>query len=289
MTPVFVFCTLILVVIAALWYALAWPAWRRRRIVARSFPPEWEALLDSRLPIFAAMRPDQQDELRDLIKVFIAGKTYIGCAGLDVTDEMRVVIAAQACLLLLGRPTHEYADLHYIYLFPSTFRATREVRNEIGLVSTESRDLLGESWDNGRVVLAWDDVEHGVRNWHDGENVVLHEFAHQLDSESGATNGVPLLYTKAAYKTWAYVFGREFEALARQDPHSPSLIDHYGATNPAEFFAVATETFFEEPERMYAHHRELFTELSTYYRLDPREWQRRNAPRETGTGKLSAP
>lgn len=267
-----VFVLILIVVVASGVYALAWPGMSRRRIVARPFPEAWLAILDARLPIYRKLPLHLQQDLQDLIKVFIHRKRFIGCAGLAITDEMKVTIAAQACLLLLNRPTYEYADLRFIYVYPTTFRSMRDVRDEIGLVRTQTRDLLGESWHSGKVVLAWDEVEHGARNFADGYNVVLHEFAHQLDGEAGAANGAPLLYTRAAYKSWAYVFGQEFARLRAGDPEHPGIIDRYGATNPAEFFAVATETFFEEPHKMYEHHRELFEELKNYYRLDPREW-----------------
>jgi len=173
--------------------------------------------------------------------------------------------------LLLILPTGAYNELRCIYVYPTTFTATREVRDEIGLVSNQQSHLLGESWSNGKVVLAWDNVEAGARNFTDGHNVVLHEFAHQLDHESGVTNGAPLLYTKAAYKSWAHVFSEEFEQLQKSTNRN-TIIDHYGATNPAEFFAVATETFFEEPIKLYDNHQELYEQLSSYYRLDPRQW-----------------
>lgn len=273
MSSVLIFFVLVSIIVAVAFYLLLWPRLLRRYIVSRPFPPTWLEVLRNRLPFYYKLPPQQQRQLRELVAVFLHDKQFIGCAGLEVTDEMRLVVAGQACLLLLNHPSYEYQDLKYIYLYPSAFRATREIRDELGLVSTQTRDLLGESWSNGKVVLAWDDVDKGVRNFSDGYNVVLHEFAHQLDHESGAANGAPLLYTKAAYKSWAYVLGHEFEKLQRSDPHKPSIIDHYGATNPAEFFAVATETFFEEPHKMYQHHRELFEQLRSYYRLDPREWQ----------------
>lgn len=267
-----VFAVIVAAVILSGVYALAWPRLYRRWIVRRPFPAAWRDLLVRQLPVYRKLGPALQRELQDLIKVFMHTKRFVGCAGLVITDEIRITIAAQACLLLLNRPTYEYADLRFIYVYPTGFRTTRDVRDEIGLVRTESRDLLGESWRSGKVVLAWDEVERGVRNFNDGQNVVLHEFAHQLDEESGAANGAPLLYTKAAYKSWAYVFGQEFARLRHGDADAPGILDQYGARNPAEFFAVATETFFEEPRKMYAHHRELFEELRGYYRLDPREW-----------------
>ncbi len=161
-----------------------------------------------------------------------------------------------------------------ILVYPSTFVAVREVRDDLGLVSTKHSALLGESWDLGKVVLAWDNVEKSVCNLQDGHNVVLHEFAHQLDSESGAVNGAPILQTRGAYKSWAQVLNHEYEKLnLRNAHHYKSLLNEYGGTNPAEFFAVATETFFERHTEMANHHQELYQELANYYQIDPSKWQ----------------
>lgn len=263
---------LVVIVAAAGLYLFFWPRLRRRLILSRPFPEAWLAILREKLPFYTHLPPDQQTRLQQHIQLFLDDKHFVGCAGLAVTDVMRVTVAAQACLLLLNRPSREYSDCRSIYIYPSPFKATRDVRDELGLVSRQSHGLLGESWSDGKVILAWDSVEDGVRDFTDGHNVVLHEFAHQLDHESGATNGAPLLYTRAAYKSWARVFSAEFEQL-QQRAGQASIIDHYGATNPAEFFAVATETFFEEPVKLYRHHRELYQQLADYYRLDPRQWQ----------------
>ena len=272
LSPLIVLLIVLVAIACVPVYVFVWPVWHRRWILRKPMPPAWVEMLSDRLPFYDKLPPELQRQLQDLIRLFIHQKRFVGCAGLSVTDEMKVVIAAQACLLILNRPSYEYADVRFIYVYPSGFRVTREVRNEIGLVSTRSSDLLGEAWRNGKVVLAWDEVEHGVRNFNDGHNVVLHEFAHQLDNESGGADGAPLLYTRAAYKSWAHVFGEEFLRLQKADTRDEGILDRYGATNPAEFFAVATETFFEEPLRMYEHHRELFEQLSGYYRLDPRDW-----------------
>jgi len=272
MQTTMIFSILFAVVLLFVVHLFVLPRFTRRWMRNKPFSNSWEKILAKRLPIYIKLPTVLKKQLQQLIAVFLDEKEFVACAGLSLTEEMKIVIAAQACLLLLNRPSNEYADLRTIYIYPTTFRATREVRDEIGLVSSQSHDLLGESWSNGKVILAWDDVEKGIRNFTDGMNVVLHEFAHQLDHESGTTNGAPLLYTKAAYKSWAYVLGKEFEKLQKRNPRKKSIIDHYGATNPAEFFAVATETFFEEPKKLYKHHTELFEELKNYYKLDPREW-----------------
>lgn len=265
--------SLALIVVAVIFYVAFWPGIRRRRINQQPFPDSWLAILNRRLPFYDKLPGNQQQRLQNLIKRFLADHQFIGCAGVEITDEIRITVAAQACLLILNKKGYHYRKLKSILVYPSTFVATREVRDELGLVSTTHTALLGESWDQGKVVLAWDNVEKGICNLHDGRNVVLHEFAHQLDSESGAVNGAPVLQTRGAYKSWAHVFHKEYEKLNLQAAHNyQTLLDEYGATNPAEFFAVATETFFERPAEMASHHRELYQQLAKYYQVDPVDW-----------------
>ena len=264
---------LLLIVVAVVFRSFFWPRIRIARIQKRPFPAAWQEILSERLPFVHKLPNEQLEQLQLLIKVFLNDKKFYGCAGQEIDDDIRVTIAAQACLLLLNQGRVPYPDLQSVLVYPSTFVATREVANEHGFVSTDHIALLGESWSQGKVILAWDNVEKGVKNLRDGRNVVLHEFAHQLDHESGATNGAPVLNTRGAYKSWAHVFSEEFETLQKRADHgSHTLLDHYGAKNPAEFFAVATETFFERPREMAAHHQELFQELKEFYRLDPGQW-----------------
>ena len=264
---------LLLILIGVVFRVYYWRNYRIHRASKRDFATHWLDIVKRRLPFYSKLPTQLQQELQNLIKVFLQEKNFVGCAGQQIDDEIRVTVAAQACLLLLNRKTNQYQKLQSILVYPSTFIATREVRDDLGLVSTNHIVLLGESWGQGKVVLAWDNVEKSVRNLRDGHNVVLHEFAHQLDSESGATNGAPLLQTRGAYKSWAHVFSEEFEDLQKIAARGgESLIDHYGATNPAEFFAVSTETFFERPAQMKENHRELFQELVKYYQVNPVDW-----------------
>ncbi|WP_188151095.1 zinc-dependent peptidase [Teredinibacter waterburyi] len=247
--------------------------WRYRQAMAQPFPTEWASILKQYLPIYPRLPEALQGELQQHILHFIYTKQFVGCNGLNINDTIRVTIAAEACLLLLNRPTTRYANLKWIYVYPTTFTAKREHQDEYGVVSQKRAHLLGESWQNGRIVLAWDSVEQGMANFTDGHNVVLHEFAHQLDQEDGAANGAPLLYTKDAYRIWAQIFSDEFNQLQSTLARgNSSLIDSYGATNPAEFFAVVTEVFFERPLQMQARHPELFEQLRDYYHLDPSQW-----------------
>ena len=265
---------LLVVLVAAIALAAWWPRWKLRRALKAPFPEEWVALLERNIGVYPSLPMPLRLQLRQLIKRFLHEKTFTGAGGLEITDEIRVTIAAQACMLVLNRNSAVYPRLRYIIVYPSAFVARHEGIDEAGVVDSKSRDLLGESWDIGKVILAWDSVQSGARNFVDGHNVVLHEFAHQLDSEDGSTDGAPLLAGESSYRSWAQTLSPEFDELqsdARRGRRS--IIGHYGATNPAEFFAVATETFFEKPRQMAKHHTELFEILVSYYRLDPREWQ----------------
>jgi hypothetical protein len=251
----------------------AWPRWQLRRALARPFPAAWESILQQHVPIVSRLPADLAGQLRRLIQHFVHAKQFVGCAGQDIDDTVRVTIAAQACLLLLNRPSRVYPRLHTILVYPGAFAVPRREVDAAGVVSEARQPLLGESWEDGRVVLSWDHVLDGARDGEEGQNVVLHEFAHQLDSESGSNNGAPFLGDPARYQRWAEVLSRDFEqlrsaAMVRQ----PGVIDHYGAHSPAEFFAVATETFFLRPWQMAERHAELYGELQGYFRVDPRAW-----------------
>ena len=212
-----------------------------------------------------------QEELQGHIQVFLAEKNFEGCGGLKLTAEMKVIIAAQACLLLLHRETDCYARLRSILVYPSTYVA-KELDDSGHVVTAQDSDRLGESWHTGAVVLAWDSVRAGAMGINDGQNLVFHEFAHQLDQEDGHADGAPILAQRTRYAQWARVLGREFKQLCDDaESERKTLLDHYGAKNPAEFFAVATECFFEKPEKLRHKHPELYEELKEFYRQDPCE------------------
>ncbi|NIP19038.1 MAG: hypothetical protein GWM87_13455 [Xanthomonadales bacterium] len=267
---------LLILGIAAIALAAWIPRWRLRRAVEAPFPEEWVEILEANIQVYRKLPMKLRRQLRLLIKQFLHQVHFAGAGGLEVTDEMRVTIAAEACMLILNRPTGVYPGLRYIIVYPTTFVVEREDYDDAGVVEYGPQELLGESWHEGKVILAWDSVLHGSRNFMDGQNVVLHEFAHQLDAEFGGHDGAPLLGGGSSYSNWAAILSEEFEELQERSRHGRrTLLDEYGATHPAEFFAVATETFFEKPRQMSKHHPELFEELKAYYRIDPREWQKR--------------
>lgn len=264
----------LLVVVLATVVIFVLPGWRRRRALATPFPAAWDALLARRLEPYAGLTPGERRQLQDLVRLFLANKRFHGCGGLDVTEEMRLCIAAQACLLLLNRDTRVFPGLQHILVYPGAFVREGEEWHEDGTVSDVSSELLGESWDAGKVILSWEDVERDLDDFGDGFNVVLHEFAHQLDSETGSDNGTPLLGAVDS-AAWGRVMTREYGALAAAaERGEDTLLDPYGASAPAEFFAVITETFFELPDQLKELHPELFALLQHYYRVDPAAWYR---------------
>ena len=269
---------LLLSLVAALAVAWFWREplfgeWRRQRIRRRPFPAEWRQILRRHVPYFRAMPADLQLQLKKRIQVFLAEKPFIGCAGLEVTDEIRVTIAAQACLLVLNRRGESFANLRQILVYPGPFVVDKLHADGSGVLQEQRHALAGESWTLGQVVLSWEDALAGAESPDDGRNVVIHEFAHQLDQEKGHANGAPLLSRRTRYERWSQVLGAAFAELrARAELGEPTLLNPYGATDPAEFFAVASEHFFEQPQRMAAELPALYHELRDFYGVDPAGW-----------------
>jgi Mlc titration factor MtfA (ptsG expression regulator) len=227
-------------------------------------------MLERNFQLYQQLPPADQQELLGHIQVFLAEKHFEGCGGLEITEEIRLTIAAQACLLLLHRKTDYYPRLTSILVYPSAYVARVVEHSDAGIVSEGFDERIGEAWSHGTVVLSWDDVRHGAADIHDGHNVVLHEFAHQLDEESGAAEGLPVLEQRSMYVAWARVLGDAYERLRRDvELHRPTVLDEYGATDAAEFFAVVTECFFEKPMQLKRAHPELYEELRKFYRQDP--------------------
>lgn len=243
---------------------------RRWQIYRRPLSESGLQVIESSLPPWKKMPGDLRQQLLKRVREFLAEKNFEGCGGLAVTEKIRLTIAAQACLLLLNRKVRCYPKLDTILIYPTAYRDRQK-----HLISTDERDTrtkAGESWQSGNVVLAWDHVVAGVTNYADGHNVTFHEFAHQLDQVDGYADGTPVL-PLSSYATWARVFTREYQALiAEVRKGHRTVLDAYGAENPAEFFAVATEAFFEKPRQLKSKHPDLYLELQGYYCVDPIDW-----------------
>jgi Mlc titration factor MtfA (ptsG expression regulator) len=254
-----------------------WPFGKRdRRLSPREpFPPDWISILRRNMPLYNRLGAADREELHRLMRIFLSRKDFEGCGGMTITDEVRVTIAGLACLLLLHRGGEVFPTVDTVLVYPATFVVEeRPKRGEDGVVSVGPSREAGEAWPSGQVILAWDDVLAGAAEERDGHNVVLHEFAHELDEEDGAMDGTPAIGAafpfSGRYAQWARVFSVEYQRLRRDAAEGRrTVLDGYGAENPAEFFAVATETFFEEPVLLKQRHPKLYEELADFYRQDP--------------------
>ena len=241
-------------------------------VKSRVFKASWVDILEQNLPLYKKLPPELKPKLEGLINLFLFDKVFSGYNGQEITDEIRVTIAAQACMLMLNRDEELYPYLKNIYVYPSAFKSSHLVNN--GVVSTVQQSIrIGESWHLGHVVLSWRHSKQGGCNDHDGKNVVYHEFAHQLDHQDGEIDGTPILDDTENYKSWSKVFSQEYDQLRKKvRHHRKTFIDPYGAESEGEFFAVVTELFFEKPVLFLREHPKLYHELKKYYHLNPAEW-----------------
>lgn len=256
-----------------------WRERRREKIWETPFPAEHIVVLERDVKHYARLPEPARKRLRDLVQVFIVEKHWEGCGGLALTDAMKVVIAAQACMLVLELPHRLYENVESILVYPSTvLRPARRLRifEAAGaIIENEGTALLGEAHAQGTVVLAWDRV---LRDSRDGHNLVYHEFAHQLDMLDGDADGTPPLASHAERQRWHDVCERAFLRLrAHAERSEPTALDSYGATNEAEFFAVATEHFFDRPLALLHAEPELYDVLRAFYRQDPAALEARRA------------
>jgi MtfA peptidase len=244
----------------------------RVKLKAAEFDPAWILILQKNLALYKKLPDTLKYKLHGLINVFIHEKIFSGYNGLHINDEIKVTIAAQACMLLLNRDDDFYPSLKNIFVYPDAFKSM-QTRSDGLITTTEEIVRIGESWELGQVVLSWQHSKQGATSGDDGHNVVYHEFAHQLDREDGAIDGTPLLASADNYATWSKVFSEEYIRLREEiRTNKKSLIDDYGAESEGEFFAVVTELFFERPQLFEKEHPELYAELTKFYRLNPVEW-----------------
>ena len=247
---------------------------RRLRVRERPSPEGLEDVLSRNVGLYLLLPDDLRTELHGHINVFLNEKRFLGVGGQEITLEVMFTVAGIACMLLLNREPTYFPGFSSILIYPVTYETTQVDYD--GVVATHKRSRrAGESWHRGPVVLSWSDVLHGASNSDDGYNVVLHEFAHKLDEENSGTNGLPILHEIDHYAEWAEVLGREYRLLEdRVARRKNKVIDDYGLTSPPEFFAVATESFFEKASAMQKKLPDLYAQLKKFYRVDPAAWTR---------------
>ncbi len=247
--------------------------YRRKKITELPFPAAWEEILRRNVAHYCMLDSGERLHLHALIQVFIAEKRWEGCGGLELTDEIRVTISAQACLLLLGLPHEFYRNVLSILVYPSTVVPPPR---KLGFFETARapieivQPILGQAFQQGPVILIWDAVLRGSRHPESGHNVVYHEFAHKLDMLDGAADGTPPLRNRQEFADWVRICSREYLRLKQEaDQGKKTFLDAYGGTDEAEFFAVATEQFFDQPLRLKGQAPDLYRVLQEYYRQDP--------------------
>lgn len=262
---------------------------RRKKLLQSPFPHQWRDILLEKVTHYNFLEQSEQCQLEQLIQIFINEKNFEGCGGLTITDEIRVVIAAQASLLVLGLPSFQYVQLKSVLVYPSTVtlpETRASVFAESRGIVPDQQAILGQAWLNGPVMLVWDAVQRDTRHPARGHNVVYHEFAHILDMRDGTADGTPELHSVRLYRQWVEICSKEFFRLKKRvESGRKSLLDSYGAVHEAEFFAVATELFFDRPLRLEKERPDLYQVLLGYYRQDTAARERRY--RERGGNKQS--
>ena len=245
---------------------------RRAKLFRKPLAQDWTRILQDNVPIYARLPETLKPTLHGSINLFLDDKEFIGCAGFEITDRVRLTIAGNACVLLLKQDDHEFHGFSSILVYPDTYVAEETTYD--GLVeSTHQSVRAGESWHRGPVILSWSDIEEDRLPEYKGHNVILHEFAHKLDEENTLMDGLPILRHPEDYQAWANVLRKEFQELReRVNKHKHTVLDEYASVSPPEFFAVATETFFEKSTEMKDKLPELYEQLSKYYDLDPANW-----------------
>ena len=245
---------------------------QRDELLQTPLIPEHVDILIRNVPLYNRLPEALREPLQGCISYFLAEKVFVGCDGFVITDEVRLTIAGNACLLVLSREKKYFPGFETILVYPDTYVA-KEVRYDGMIAVYEESTRAGESWHRGPIVLSWADVKRGSGTEHDGHNVVLHEFAHKLDEENTVMDGLPVLREREHYQEWASVLTREYDAfMERVEGGTNDVIDEYGAVSAPEFFAVATESFFEKAQLMQAKLPDLYRQFQTFYGLDPTQW-----------------
>ena len=246
---------------------------KRNHIKNRPFPALWNSIIQNNLPIYPHLSPIERRRLQGHIQVFLLEKQFIGCNGLQVTEEMKVIIAAVACLLLLNERGKYFPKLRSILIYPTAYFTKETTVSGKYVVEEKPVIRLGESWSKDLLILSWQHIKQDTFNWKDGQNIILHEFTHQLDQEEGKVEGVPILKSNSDYSNWSKVMTQEYKQLCEDvEQRRKTVMYSYGATRPAEFFSVVTETFFEKPQQLQKKHAQLYELLQNYYQLDPVQW-----------------
>ncbi|MBW7472672.1 zinc-dependent peptidase [Marinobacter sp. F4218] len=252
----------------SVFYLFFYQDWRRKRQLKQPFPEAWRQELETSVPLYRKLSSGLKKRLEQHVQLFLAEKAFYGCDGFEVDDRVRITVAGHACLLILARPFGEYDEVRSILVYPDVYRVQAPERDGM-VVSVNEQIRAGEASSRGQVVLAWSECEEGARTPNGPHNVILHEFAHQLDYLDGTADGAPPLSGKQA-EEWQHTMTKAYEDLRHSlRHHHQGWLDPYGATQPAEFFAVLTEAFYQQPHHLKDTQPAVYEVLCDYYRVDP--------------------
>lgn len=267
---IYFLCVLAIIGFSA-FYLFFYRDWWRSRQLRRPFPAHWRKILKSQLPVYRRLPAQLRKQLEQHVQLFLAEKAFYGCGGFEVDDTVRVTIAGHACLLIVARNISDFDEVRSILVYPDAYQV-REIERD-GPVVSESRQVrAGEASSRGQVVLAWSECKEGAVNPANHHNVIIHEFAHQLDYLDGTADGAPPLSGELA-RSWQETMATAYEHLRSSlRHHRKPWLDPYGATEPAEFFAVLTEAFFRQPHHIRREQPEVYQALCEFYRLDPQDF-----------------
>jgi len=273
LSTLIIMITIGLLVIAYLVLQPAYLGRKRKKISNTEFPQKWKNTLNNKWPLYRRLPDLLKQNLHNRIKIFMVEKQFIGANGFEVFEEHRLLIAAQACLLIVNKPFEYFDKLQIIMIYPSTFVASRERMQSDGTIINESSVNSGEAWETGKIILSWDATYAGLINISDGQNVVIHEFAHLLDNTNGSANGAPLLEHANNYQQWSRIFSAAYDRLQHSvERGHKTTFNPYGTVNPGEFFAVASELFFEKSSLFQKEEPLLYQQLEKFYAVDPALW-----------------
>lgn len=243
---------------------------KRKWLLYQAFPESWLKILEIHVPYYGQLSDDLKQTLRNHLVIFMDEKLFEGCQGLEMTEKKKVIIAAYACVLLLGEPAGYYPDLQTILVYPDDYMAPVREESEGGVISEGTEARKGESWNVGSIVLSWDDIRENIENKSPKHNLIFHEFAHQLDHHYGLTAGIGEDGKVYRDDEWTHILSAAYRTLERKSRRGTScVLDSYGATHPAELFAVATETFFLEPHQLQEEFPKFYDVLKSFYNVDP--------------------
>lgn len=255
-----------------LWFKTQKTKKKRANLLAQKFPDEWVKTMQNKVYLYSILPVILKTQLHNLMKIFLGEKQFIGKENLEITEEMKLTIACQACLLLLHNRSNYFPYLNIISVYPDTIVLKDKKRKKDQRLIGQS-SVGNKAGYDGEILLSWADVELESKLPNTGKNVVLHEFAHQLDQEFGSASGIPRLPNLQENLEWSHILSQEYKQLCEDVKlKKKTVLDEYGATNEAEFFAVATETFFTKPMDLKNKHFELYEQLKKYYQLNPWEW-----------------